>query len=111
MEREAAAKNIASTLHKNEKALETLRAKNAKPWQIQHVTEAVAHHRIFLALVEGRAVDADDRKTALAAIPGCIARIEPYLEKFAPGTAQHTLAVRRIEAYKLAEALAKGDPL
>lgn len=101
-ELQAAAKAVASTLRKNEKAYETMLSKNARPWQLQTVADAIAHHRTMLDLIEGRPVDAEARKAAMEAIPGYIRKIENILPKFQPGTPQHTLATRRIAAYRLA---------
>ena len=46
---------------------------------------------------------------ALRAIPSYIGQIEKVLTKFPAGTPQHTLALRRIAAYRLAESPLRGE--
>lgn len=104
---DAAQKAIASTLRKEEKALITMTAKEAKQWQLDRLAESIRHHRAMLALVEQEEVCREGLESALAAIPGYIAGIEKILPKFQLGTPQHTLAVRRIDAYRAAEELGR----
>lgn len=103
----AARKAIASTLHKEEKALETLKSKNARRWQIDRLTADVKNHRAMLALIESTPVVQEEVEAAMAAIPGYIEKIQKILPKFQEGTPQHTLAVRRIAAYETAAGLAR----
>lgn len=103
-----AQKAVASTLRKNEKALATLSEKGAKPWLIGQTALAVRCHRTLLALLEGHEAPAADIREALDAVPAYVSRIEAILPKFAPGTSQHTLAIRRLEAYALAAELGKN---
>lgn len=104
---EAAQKAIASTLRKEEKALITMSAKQAKQWQLDRLAESIRHHRTMLALAEKQEVCREDVEAALAAIPGYIANVEKILPKFQPGTPQHTLGTRRIDAYRAAEELGR----
>lgn len=97
---DAAKKAIASTLHKQERALESMKAKNARRWQIDRLAADVEHHKTMLALLENAPVNPEQMQAALAAIPGYIEKIQKILPKFQPGTPQHTLGVRRIAAYK-----------
>lgn len=106
---EAAEKSIASTLGKEEKALLTLTAKNARRWQIDRLSADIARHKTMLSLIRGEAMEPEALSDTLSAIPGYIAKIEKILPKFQPGTSQHTLAIRRIAAYRLCQSLAPSE--
>lgn len=107
---DAAKRSISSTLHKNEKALESMKAKNPKQWQLDRITGAIAHHRTMLAILEGQTISREQLEETLSAIPGYIQKIQTILPRFAPGTPQHTLAVRRIAAYELAAEQVRKHP-
>lgn len=104
---QAAQKAIASTLRKEENAHATMSAKQTKQWQLDRLASSIRCHRTMLALVALDSVSREDVETALDAIPGIIANIEKILPKFAPGTPQHTLGIRRIDAYRAAQELGR----
>ena len=104
-----AARAISSALMKSEKALKKL--KEGSP-QYRLTAENIRAFQIALALIR-REQGAQDTLTfrseeltqAQAAYANLITRVEKVLPKFAPGTPQHTLAVRRIRAFEIAEHL------
>ena len=100
---------IASTLSKSEKALTKL-----KEGTFQHTMTAkgIQAYRIAIALIEsmlGEVADCtyerDELDAALEAIKSAKSRVENILPKFEPGTPQHTLAVRRVAAFRIAAEL------
>lgn len=101
-----AARAIASALHKSEKAI--LKLKEISP-QFRLIKESIRAYEIALALIE-RELNAQEEITASVeeltraqvAFSAMIARVEKVLPKFAAGTSQHTLAVRRIRAFEIA---------
>lgn len=100
---EQAQKTISSTLCKNEKAYETLSQKqNFRPWQLQMVAAHVKDFRLMLRIIKNQEIGAFEREELEGLqqkIPLYIGQIEKVKPKFKAGTSQHTLAVRRIEAY------------
>lgn len=108
LRRTAAQKSIASTLRKEEKALETMKSKNVRQWQLDRLAADVKNHRTMLALIENTPVAKEDVEAALAAIPGYIEKVEKILPKFQPGTPQHTLGSRRIDAYNIVLSLGRN---
>lgn len=108
-EKISAQKAIASTLHKEEKALATMTAKQAKQWQLDRFAASIAHHRTMLAVIEGQPIPRDQAEAALAAIGGYVDAVEKILPKFAPGTPQHTLGLRRIAGYETAAELLRKE--
>lgn len=104
-----AARAISSALMKSEKAL--LKLKEGSP-QYRLTAENIRAFQIALALIRREQVrqeaftfDEEELAQAQAAFANLIARVEKVLPKFAPGTPQHTLAVRRIRAFEIAEHL------
>ena len=109
---EAAKKSLASTIRKNKKARETLSQKQPpRLAQMEMIARNLANLEVMLTLVEqqldgsGGSPARPSLEAARQAIPAYIGQIEKVLPKFAPGTPQHTLAVRRIDAYHLADML------
>lgn len=101
-----AARAIASALYKSEKAILHLKENSS---QFRLTKESIGAYQIALALIaqaQGAEVapsfTADERARAQAAFASMIARVEKILPKFAAGTPQHTLAVRRIRAFEIA---------
>lgn len=110
----AAQKAIQSTIRKSEKVCATLSANpSPRPGQLNRVTEHLRAFRTASILVEGQlkenapSVDlpATDLKHAAQILPVIIQQIQSIMPKFNPGTPQHTLAIRRIEAFQLALSL------
>ena len=109
---------IASTLGKSEKALTKLKAGSP---QHRMTTEAIAAWRAAIALIDrelepegaGASRAGEHTEAELEAAQNAIAsartRVEKMVPKFAPGTPQHTLAVRRIEAFHIAETLLQRE--
>ena len=101
-----AARAIISALHKSEKAILHLAEHSL---QFRWTKESIRAYQIALALIaqaqggEGApSFTADERVRAQTAFASMIARVEKVLPKFATGTSQHTLAVRRIRAFEIA---------
>ena len=113
-ERSEARRAIESALHKSEKALLKL-----KQGSFSHTLTArgVAAYQIALELLqpeteakENEAASAQkhtqqELDDAIQFFDSTIGRVEKILPKFTEGTPQHTLAVRRIRAFEIAEAL------
>lgn len=112
-----AKRSIASTLGKSEKALAKL-----KVGTHMHTTTAlrIQAYRIAITLIENELAGGDamvalaeysaDRVAAAqAALADVLAQVEAMLPKLEAGTAQHTLTVRRIEAFRIAGALLAGQ--
>ena len=98
---------IASTLSKSEKVLTKLREGTG---QHTMTSAGIRAYQIAIALIEqeaGAAVEGayarDELNAALETIALARRRVENILPKFKPGTPQHTLAVRRIAAFQIAE--------
>ena len=108
-----AARAISSALMKSEKVL--LKVKEGSP-QFRMTEENIRAFQIALALIrrEQGAQDAlvfgkEELASAQAAFASMTARVEKVLPKFAGGTSQHTLAVRRIRAFEIAEHLIQAE--
>ena len=104
-----AARAISSALMKSEKAL--LKLKEGSP-QYRLTAGNIRAFQIALALIrreqgghETLMFGSEELAQAQVAFANLIARVEKVLPKFAPGTPQHTLAVRRIRAFEIAEHL------
>ena len=100
------ARAISSALMKSEKAL--LKLKEGSP-QYRLTAGNIRAFQIALALIrreqgaqEAFAFTKDELSRARAAFESARHRVEKVLPKFAPGTPQHTLAVRRIRAFEIA---------
>ena len=101
-----AARAINSALHKSEKAI--LKLKENSP-QFRLIQESIRAYQIALLLIERDfgaqetlSFTAEELLRAQTAFSSMIARVEKVLPKFAAGTPQHTLAVRRIRAFEIA---------
>ncbi len=113
-----AAKAIASTMRKSEKALLRLKVGT---WQHGLTAKSLAAHRLALAFVERERMRGEspcpipygesqaELADALLVIASVVGRVERVLPKFAKGTPQHTLAIRRIEALNLSAALMQRE--
>ena len=108
-----AARAISSALMKSEKVV--LKVKEGSP-QFRMTAESIRAFQIALALIrrEQGAYDTlvfgnDELAQAQAAFASMTARVEKVLPKFAAVTPQHTLAVRRIRAFEIAESLIKTE--
>jgi len=106
-----AARAITSALHKSETAI--LKLKENSP-QFRMTKESLRAYQIALLLIERDlgapetlSFSADELLRAQTAFSSLIARVEKILPKFAPGTPQHTLAVRRIRAFEIAVEMIK----
>ena len=110
-----AARAISSALMKSEKAL--LKLKEGSP-QYRLTAENIRAFQIALALIqreqggqETLTFGREELTQAQAAYANMIARVEKVLPKFAPGTPQHTLAVRRIRAFEIAACLIHSNSM
>lgn len=108
-----AARAISSALMKSEKALLKLRERSP---QFRLTAENIRAFQIALTLLrweEGAQEEGAFRREELtrahAALASTRVRVETILPKFAPGTPQHTLAVRRIRAFEIAEDLLTAE--
>ena len=105
---------IESALHKSEKALLKL-----KQGTFSHTltVRGINAYRIALELInescelESNAGETPQTRTkaditdAVQFFESTIAKVEKVLPKFAEGTPQHTLAIRRIKAFEIADTL------
>jgi hypothetical protein len=115
---EEALRAIASTLSKSEKAQlklkpgtfqHTMTAQGIKAYNI--ATELIKEEsetNITGASFEGKYTK-EELEEALRALASATGRVEKILPKFATGTSQHTLAIRRIKAFNIASALIKRE--
>ena len=101
-----AARAITSALHKSEKAI--LKLKENLP-QFKMTKDSIRAYQIALLLIERDlgaqeplSFSTEELLCAQPAFSSLIARVEKIMPKFAPGTPQHTLAVRRIRAFEIA---------
>lgn len=101
-----AARAITSAMHKSEKAI--LKLKENSP-QYRLTEGNIRAFHLALVLIEReqgsqdeQSFSADACAEAQTAFSSMIARVEKVLPKFAAGTPQHTLAVRRIKAFEIA---------
>jgi hypothetical protein len=110
LELREAARAIASTRMKSEKAIVKLKDGSA---QQRLTARGVAACSLSLALIARELGETPEQthftneslKQAAEAFAFAIARVNSVLPKFAAGTPQHTLAVRRIRAFEIAVAL------
>jgi hypothetical protein len=116
-ELEAARKAILSTIRKSEKVKETLSQKRPPhASQLALVSQRLKVFQIASSLI-ARALQEDisndysqeDLEEAVRTMPLLIQQIEKVKPKFKEGTSQHTLAVRRIEAFHIASALIERE--
>lgn len=102
-----AARAIASTRMKSEKAISKLKDGSA---QRRLTARGVAAYSLALALIARELGETPEQtnftneslKRAAEAFTFAAARVSSVLPKFAAGTPQHTLAVRRIRAFEIA---------
>ena len=105
-----AARAISSTRMKSEKAILKLKEGTA---QHRLTARGIAAYSLALSLIArelGETLDQpafsqDELEQANEAFVFATARVESILPKFAPGTPQHTLAVRRLRAFEIAAEL------
>lgn len=109
---------ISSTLNKSEKARLKLKAET---FQHAMTAQGIEAYAIATELIkrESETITAgslfeekyakENLEKALQALASATGRIEKALPKFAPGTSQHTLAVRRIKAFHIAAELIKRE--
>jgi len=105
-----AARAIESTLRKSEKAILKLRSGSA---QHRLTARGIAAYTLALALIARELGEApenvpcaeEELVQASVAFSFAATRVEKILPKFAAGTPQHTLAVRRLRALEIAGAL------
>ena len=116
-ELEAAQKAILSQIRKNEKISGTLSQKRPpRTSQMAMVSQNlkvfyIASSMIAKALNEDHSNNhsKEELEKALQALPLFIQKIEKVRPKFREGTSQHTLAIRRIEAFQIASALIEKE--
>ncbi len=109
-----AARAIASTRMKSEKA--TLKLKDGSAQQ-RMTARGIAAYSLALQLIarelgepcEPIACDKDALDQAIEVYASMTTRVEKILPKFAAGTPQHTLAVRRLRAFEIARALIRRE--
>lgn len=112
-ELELAQKSLISTIHKNEKAYETLSQKDKpRTSQLNMISMNLKNFRLMLNVIENRLnndyshkIDKEDLIETLHAIPKYVDQIEKVILKFKEGTPQFTLAKRRILSYHISTIL------
>lgn len=116
-ELESAQKAIDSTIRKNEKVLDTLSQKQtAHVAQQTLVTRNLRTLKLASLFVEEalhdhfpKDIPSQDLEEAIRVLTALIDQVEQIKPKFKEGTSQHTRAVRRIAAFKLARTLIKHE--
>ncbi len=109
-----AARAIASTRMKSEKAILKLKDGSA---QQRLTARGIAAYSLALQLIAREQGDSFDRvafsteslNQAMEAFAFAATRVENILPKFTEGTPQHTLAVRRLRAFEIAVALIQRE--
>ena len=109
-----AARAIASTRMKSEKAILKLKEGSA---QHRLTARGIAAYALALSLIarelgetpEPAAFSAEALGKANEAFALVTIRVESILPKFAAGTPQHTLAIRRLQAFAIAQALIQQE--
>ena len=105
-----AARAIASTLMKSEKAILKLKEGSA---QRRLTARGIAAYSLVLSLIARELGETPEQtvfsnealEQASEAFAFAAERVSSILPKFAPGTPQHTLAVRRLRAFEIAQTL------
>ena len=105
-----AARAIASTRMKSEKAIQKLKENTA---QYRLTARGIAAYSLALSLLsrelgevtEQSPFSQEELSQAREAFVFASTRVQSVLPKFAAGTPQHTLAVRRLKAFEIATAL------
>ena len=114
MELREAARAIASTQMKSEKAILKFKENTA---QYRLTARGIAAYSLALWLISRELGEAseqmqfsqEDMAQAAEAFAFASARVESILPKFVAGTPQHTLAVRRLSAFEIAQALIRRE--
>ena len=108
------ARAIASTRMKSEKAIGKLKEGTA---QYRLTARGIAAYSLALSLIarelgeaqEETAFSNDALEHANEAFAFATERVSSILPKFAAGTPQHTLAIRRLQAFEIARALIRQE--
>ncbi len=95
---------IASLIAKSEKSIQKVMPQT---WQHSMLKESIAAWRVGSVLMQEKTEDANNVLRAsveesLAPIASMINKTEKALEKFSPGTAQHSLLRNRLSALRMA---------
>ena len=118
VELEEALRAVASTLSKSEKVQLKLKAGT---FQHTMTVRGIKAYNIAIALIKRESETnitedsfesrhtKEELEEALHAITSAISRVEKVQPKLETGTSQHTLAVRRIKAFRIASALIKRE--
>lgn len=114
LELREAARAIASTRMKSEKAILKLKEGSA---QQRLTARGIAAYSLALQLIarelgepqEPILYTKESLEQAIEAFTFAATRVESILPKFAAGTPQHTLAVRRLRAFEIAQALIRRE--
>lgn len=109
-----AARAIASTRMKSEKAILKLKEGSA---QQRLTARGIAAYSLALQLIarelgepqEPILYTKESLEQAIEAFALAATRVESILPKFAAGTPQHTLAIRRLRAFEIAQALIRRE--
>lgn len=107
LELREAARAIESALHKSEKAMLKLKENSA---QFRLTADGIAAYQVALTLIAYELSSSgpvpefadDDLQRAAKALSSLSSRVEKVLPKFAEGTPQYTLAIRRMRAFEIA---------
>ena len=105
-----AARAIASTRMKSEKAILKLKEGSA---QRRLTARGIAAYSLVLSLIARELVETPEPtvfsnhalEQACEALAFAAERVSSILPKFAAGTSQHTLAIRRLRAFEIAQTL------
>lgn len=108
---QAARRPIASLIGKSAKAQQKLAPET---WQYRMLQDNLRALRLAETLLDGPTNAAtkfapDDLLAALRALASMMAKTEPALAKFAPGTSQHTLSRNRLQALRTATAMVEAE--
>ena len=109
-----AARAISSTRMKSEKAMLKLKEGTA---QYRLTARGIAAYSLALQLIAREQGDSAEQivfsneslNQAIEAFMYASVRVESFLPKFAAGTPQHTLAVRRLRAFAIAQELLRRE--
>lgn len=105
---EIAKKSLESSIRKNEKVYQTMSLKETvRPGQLKMLVKQINVHYIMLALINNelgidiKEINEVDLNETREEIFKLMAKIEKVMVKFKEGTAQYTLAKRRILSFQL----------
>lgn len=99
---------LESVIRKSERTLESMIAKNPKASAIHLTTQRLKATKIALSILHSEwdgvpfTYDLEETKETRDVINKMLPTLIKFQNKFQPGTAQHTLATRRIMAYQFA---------